>query len=160
MVPGRVRAERAASSAVLTALVAALALTSCGRGGGGKHESKSTSSATSSVVSPSHATATTSVAVTQRRCRTAQDAAQRLHDAWAAHDVDGGRACASDEAVGTLFGSTAAGPAPGEHFAGCDEKGGPPVSCSFAYEGGAITMKVAGSAANGYHVESVEFVAD
>jgi len=145
--------------------VAGLALAACGDDGGDESQAKSTTtSAVSTTVATTVPPTTSAIPVTGplQRCPTAEEATKSLHDAWA-NDADGvpgddARRCASEAAVQTLFGG-ASGPSPTEMYQGCVEEG-PPVRCGYSYEGGGISFLVSGSAANGFVVDSVEFIAD
>ncbi|MEU8269265.1 hypothetical protein AB0B89_19130 [Sphaerisporangium sp. NPDC049002] len=92
-----------------------------------------------------------------RHLTTADRAAKYLYGAWKAGDRNRGWEIASTGAVKTLFRTRFGGP--GYVFQGCDpEKGG--KSCAYSYEGGAMFMHTRGSAARGYEVRSISYIAD
>jgi hypothetical protein len=86
-------------------------------------------------------------------------AAQHLFDAWGARD----RALALRSATAAAVDLLLRGPRGTLTSAGCaaDPVLGPGHHiCSYSYEGGAVNLRVRGSAADGYYVESTDFVAD
>lgn len=137
---------------LFVALVLPLAVAACGDDGGDNKAERTDESTTSTSTSTTTATVPPTAATTPAttpapdHCATAEEAAMSLHDSWVGNDADGAHACATDAAVDKLF-TTVNGPAAGEYFAGCS--GGPPATCSYAHEGGAINFLVSGSAANG-----------
>lgn len=90
---------------------------------------------------------------------TPESAAKKLYSAWKKHDRSAARLVASNSAVNQLFKTRFTGDAPDWQFQGCEKRRGG-YNCSFSYEGGGVTMRVAGGASAGYRVTSVSFIAD
>ena len=93
------------------------------------------------------------------RLATPEAAADHLMNAWAAADRRTALRSATEAAVDLLLRGQHGGLA----AAGCtpDPVLGPGnFSCSWTYEGGAVTLAVRGDALTGYYVESAEFVVD
>lgn len=86
-----------------------------------------------------------------------EDAAEGLFNAWKAKDRAAASKYASDTAIKTLFDE---GSAEGLEFQGCYESDGDYYNCAYNYEGGSVSMMVAGSDAGGYKVTEVNFIAD
>jgi hypothetical protein len=84
-------------------------------------------------------------------------AAQGLYSAWKRNDRRAALRVASSSAVNKVFKTRYSGP--GWEFNGC-EKRGKGYDCFYRYEGGGVNMRVTGSAAAGYIVRSVGFIAD
>lgn len=100
------------------------------------------------------ATATTAASV---KVTTAEAASAQLFDAWKAGDKAKAKQVANDAAVNELFSHPYTGPAP--TFQGCEPDGATFI-CSYTYEGGAMQFTVEGSAAAGYKVTKVGYIAD
>lgn len=86
-----------------------------------------------------------------------ETAAKKLYGAWKSHDRRAALRVASSAAVNKLFRNRYTGP--DWEFNGC-EKRGAGYDCFYRYEGGGTSMRVTGSAAAGYRVQSVSFIAD
>jgi hypothetical protein len=80
-----------------------------------------------------------------------------LHDAWVAEDEAAAAQCATPEAVTTLFDGSP-GPADDEFFAGCFTDMSP-ITCSYAYTGGAISFALECNGSD-CDVTEVSFIAD
>lgn len=85
--------------------------------------------------------------------------AGHLYAAYVAGDRYRGLEVATTGAVKTLFRVKHDPRGVKRHFQGCrpEPKG---VSCAYSYEGGAMFMHLRGSAATGYHVRSIGYIAD
>ncbi len=117
----------------------------------------STTLAVTTTIAPvTTTTAPTSVTV-GIICSTPEDAAHSLIDAQIANDETAAHRCASSAAVDALFPTSDADAT--YTFQGCLTSE-TPVTCSFTYEGGAVTFVMSGSAAAGWKVDSAGFVAD
>ena len=86
-------------------------------------------------------------------------AAQKLYSAYKSCNRPAALKAASPRAVRKLFGQRCQPGDPKWQFMGC-EKTGSSRLCSYYYEGGAVSMRVVGSASAGYRVTSVSFIAD
>ena len=86
-----------------------------------------------------------------------EDAARQFFKAWQAGDRAAARNIASEAAVTELFKTEGKGN--NMQFMGCDDSEGK-LLCSYYYEGGGLSMRMSGSAADGYKVAAVEFIAD
>ena len=86
-------------------------------------------------------------------------AAKHLFKAWQQHDRNRGREIASKSAVQTIFKVKYDKNGVPYLFQGCsaEPKG---YSCAYSYEGGAMFMHTRGSAATGYQVTSIGYIAD
>jgi len=88
-----------------------------------------------------------------------ETAAQKLYSAYKSCNRAAALKAASSRAVSKLFGKNCKPGDPDWKFMGC-EKTGTTHLCSYYYEGGGVSMRVAGSASAGYSVRSVSFIAD
>lgn len=88
-----------------------------------------------------------------------ETAAQRLYSAYKSCNRAAALKAGSSRAVSKLFGKNCKPGDPKWQFMGC-EKTGTTHLCSYYYEGGGVSMRVAGSASAGYTVRSVSFIAD
>ena len=86
-------------------------------------------------------------------------AAQKLYSAYKSCNRAAALKAASSRAVRKLFGQRCQPGDPKWQFMGC-EKTGSSHLCSYYYEGGAVSMRVAGGKSVGYRVTSVSFIAD
>lgn len=96
-------------------------------------------------------------ALTVGKVSSPEAAAKRLYSAWKAHSRTAARKVASTAAVNKLFQRRWTGP--DLKFMGCEKRDGA-YDCSYYYEGGALVMRVKGSASAGYIVNSVRSIAD
>lgn len=96
-------------------------------------------------------------AVTVEKVSSPEVAAKRLYSAWKAHSRTAALKVASSAAVNKLFKTRWTGP--DLKFMGCEKRAGA-YDCSYYYEGGALVMRVGGSASSGYRVNSVRSIAD
>ncbi|MFG1749527.1 hypothetical protein [Streptosporangium sandarakinum] len=96
---------------------------------------------------------------TSRLLTTPSAAARHLFSAWRRGDRNAGLEVATTAAVGRLF-RTAYDPRGVRHiFQGCTpEPHG--QACAYYYEGGAMVMHARGSAATGYEIHSIGYLAD
>ncbi|HYJ45717.1 MAG TPA: hypothetical protein VEV81_03815, partial [Pyrinomonadaceae bacterium] len=88
---------------------------------------------------------------------TPEAAANGLFEAFGRHDRAAAAKFATAPAVNTLFKESTG--TKGMQFQGCNEEEGD-LTCAYSYEGGALIMHMSGSKAEGYKVDSVEFIAD
>ncbi|MBV8692490.1 MAG: hypothetical protein JOY57_12580 [Actinobacteria bacterium] len=100
---------------------------------------------------------TKTTAPSAAKATTAEVASNRLFDAWKAGNKTAARQIASDAVVNELFSHPASGPP--ETFQGCDPDAGG-FLCSYTYEGGAMQFTVSGSAAAGFKVTKLSYIAD
>lgn len=96
-------------------------------------------------------------AVIVEKVSSPEGAAKSLYSAWKAHSRTAALKVASTAAVNKLFKTRWTGP--DLKFMGC-EKRARAYDCSYYYEGGALIMRVGGSASAGYKVSSVRSIAD
>jgi hypothetical protein len=93
----------------------------------------------------------------QDKLTTPDAAAQGLFEAFGRHDRAAAAKYASDAAVTKLFKESTG--TEGMEFQGCNDEEGK-LNCAYRYEGGGLIMYVKGSKADGYKVDSIEFIAD
>jgi hypothetical protein len=79
-------------------------------------------------------------------------------DAWIAGDQAAAARCAVPAAVTTIFQASGAGAV--YMFQGCAGDDPAAKQCGYTYEGGAVVLSVAGSAAAGWQVQSLMYIAD
>jgi hypothetical protein len=108
------------------------------------------------VVAASPATPT-AVFAAGVKVSTAEGAAKGLYNAWKRNDRRAALRVATAAAVNKVFKTRYSGP--GWEFNGCEKRAGG-YNCFYRYEGGGVNMRVTGTAAAGYRVRSVSFVAD
>ena len=150
-----------------TLLVTALALTGCSSDGGDDATDVSTAGpSTTAAPAPSSTTSTTAATVssvppgqapTTATDATAQQAGQRLIDAWVAGDINAAVAVAGSDVANALF----AYPTP-EDLQSLPCRGSETVTaaivCDYSDTSGTITLLITGNASNGYRVTNVGFV--
>jgi hypothetical protein len=84
----------------------------------------------------------------------AQEAAQRLIDAWTAGDLDAAVAATGSDVANALFAHPAPPAADPQPCRGSETEVGA-TECDYAYAGGVVTVVVTGNAGNGYRVTNV-----
>lgn len=151
-----------------TALVAALALAGCSSDGDGDDVSTAGPSTTAAPATTATSAATTSTtgaaqslppgqAPTTATDPTAQQAGQRLIDAWVQGDIASAAAVAGSDVANALF----AYPTP-ENVESLPCRGSETVygatECDYRDSTGTITLLITGNASNGYRVTNVGFV--
>jgi hypothetical protein len=142
--------------------VLVLAVLTTGACSSKKKASSAASTSTSSTATAGGAATTTTVSPSSPtaagvKATTAESASSQLFDAWKAGDKTKAKQVAGDAAVNELFSHPYTGPSP--TFEGCEAGSGKTV-CSYSYEGGGMFFTVEGSAAAGYRVTSVDYIAD
>ncbi len=119
-----------------------------------------TSSTTRSTLPSSSTTSTssTSSVTVGIICATPEEAAMSFVDAWIAADHAAAARCALPAAVTTIFQTSGSGAVYTSQ--GCAGDDLAAKQCGYTYEGGAMILAVAGSAAAGWQVQSLTYVAD
>lgn len=148
-------------------LVTALALAGCSSDGGDDDADVSTAGP-STTAAPAPSTTTTTAATapqsvapgqapTTATDATAQQAGQRLIDAWVAGDIDLAVAVAGSDVANALF----AYPTPQDvESLPCrgSETVAAAIECDYSDTAGTVTLLITGNASNGYRVTNVGFV--
>ncbi len=150
-----------------TLLVTALVLAGCSSDGSDDATDVSTAGpSTTAAPAPSTTTSTTAATVssvapgqapTTATDATAQQAGQRLIDAWMAGDINAAVAVAGSDVANALF----AYPAPeGLESLPCrgSETVTAAIECDYSDTAGTVTLLITGNASNGYRVTNVGFV--
>jgi hypothetical protein len=142
-------------------VIGVLVLAALTTGACSSKNNKATSAASTTTSSPPVVTGSTPPTTTAPavgvKATTAESASSQLFDAWKAGDKTKAKQVADDAAVNELFSHPYTGPSP--TFEGCEAGSGKTV-CSYSYEGGGMFFTVEGSAAAGYRVTSVDYIAD
>ena len=150
-----------------TLLVTALVLVGCSSDGSDDATDVSTAGpSTTAAPAPSSTTSTTAATVssvapgqapTTATDATAQQAGQRLIDAWVAGDINAAVAVAGSDVANALF----AYPTP-EDLQSLPCRGSETVTaaieCDYSDTAGTVTLLITGNASNGYRVTNVGFV--
>jgi hypothetical protein len=151
----------------VAALVAVLALAGCSSDGGDDTADVSTAGPSTTVApAPSTTTSTTTAppqsvppgqAPTTATDATAQQAGQRLIDAWVIGDINAAVAVAGSDVANALFSY----PTPQEvQSLPCrgSETVDAAIECDYSDTTGTVTLLITGNASNGYRVTNVGFV--
>ena len=99
----------------------------------------------------------TTTAVTAPKFTSPEKASAHLFDAWRSGNRGAASQAANPAVVDELFSHPPNGPAP--TFEGCQQQPGG-FDCAYRYEGGGMIFRVEGSAAAGYRVVKLTYIAD
>lgn len=152
----------ALTAVVLTLLVAA----GCSSDGDSAASDVSTAgpSSTTSTTAPADTTTTAPVQSappgqppTTPTDPTAQQAGQRLIDAWGAGDITAAIAVVGSDVANALFSYPAPDEVQSLPCRGSETVDGA-TECDYQYAGGTVTLLITGNASNGYRVTNVGFV--